>query len=234
MPSLQKHCIECHGADTQEGDVRFDKLTGSPQEEPVWASILEQLEKGAMPPRRRTASAPRGAFGFHCVDQAEFPTGGAGDGGERCSGPRTATSCRTRSCSTPRLRKKAQKSPLVRLVCGGTLPVSYRDKMDAWLKSHGAIDAKRGYGGDVLAAPFGLQTAQEIKNYSFLYTLEGAQTAGLANNARLALIRGDGLQPEGRQVADPQAGRGHGVAQHRGRRQGDRRPLSPLDWPFSG
>ena len=47
---VNKRCVECHGSDAQEGDVRFDKLTGSPHEEPVWASILEQLEKGAMPP----------------------------------------------------------------------------------------------------------------------------------------------------------------------------------------
>ena len=48
---VNQRCVECHGSDAQEGDVRFDKLTGSPHEEPVWASILEQLEIGEMPPQ---------------------------------------------------------------------------------------------------------------------------------------------------------------------------------------
>ena len=27
---VNQRCVECHGSDAQEGDVRFDKLTGSP------------------------------------------------------------------------------------------------------------------------------------------------------------------------------------------------------------
>ena len=69
----QKHCIECHGADTQEGDARFDKLTGSPQEEPIWASILEQLEKGAMPPKDEPRLSREEHSAFTAWIERSFP-----------------------------------------------------------------------------------------------------------------------------------------------------------------
>ena len=57
-PLLEKHCLACHGPKKQEGDLRFDGLTGNlsahPAEADVWAAILEQLESGAMPPEKRS------------------------------------------------------------------------------------------------------------------------------------------------------------------------------------
>lgn len=49
---LSSRCVECHGADTQEGDVRFDAVSQLPQEAKV--ALLnraqEQLHFGLMPP----------------------------------------------------------------------------------------------------------------------------------------------------------------------------------------
>ena len=52
-PFLKEHCLDCHGTDMQEGDVRFDTLdsdivrgTGAS----LWKDILHRLETGEMPP----------------------------------------------------------------------------------------------------------------------------------------------------------------------------------------
>lgn len=50
---LKKYCIDCHGADTQEADRRFDslnfeKLSSSDAE--AWHEILDRLNLGDMPP----------------------------------------------------------------------------------------------------------------------------------------------------------------------------------------
>ena len=53
VPFLKKHCLECHGADAQEGDVRFDqyKDTAAVAADPkVWQRTIQMLRSGAMPP----------------------------------------------------------------------------------------------------------------------------------------------------------------------------------------
>ncbi len=50
---VRDFCIKCHGADTQEGDRRFDALTAkinTPDDALLWQEILDQLNQGAMPP----------------------------------------------------------------------------------------------------------------------------------------------------------------------------------------
>ena len=55
-PFLQKYCLECHGAEEQKGDYRFDTLgtdltdLGTLE---VWQGILDQLNLGEMPPRKK-------------------------------------------------------------------------------------------------------------------------------------------------------------------------------------
>lgn len=52
---LNDYCIKCHGADKQKGDRRFDGLTASiktPDDALIWQEILDQLNKGEMPPRK--------------------------------------------------------------------------------------------------------------------------------------------------------------------------------------
>lgn len=52
-PILEKTCFECHGADTQEGDVRIDKLNPDLVRGPDverWLEVLSVLTNGEMPP----------------------------------------------------------------------------------------------------------------------------------------------------------------------------------------
>ena len=52
---LQKYCLECHGAEKQKGDYRFDTLgtdlmdLGTLE---AWQGILDQLNLGEMPPKK--------------------------------------------------------------------------------------------------------------------------------------------------------------------------------------
>jgi mono/diheme cytochrome c family protein len=53
VPFLKKHCIECHGADAQEGEVRFDQfkdVAAVAAEEKTWQRTIQMLRSGAMPP----------------------------------------------------------------------------------------------------------------------------------------------------------------------------------------
>jgi mono/diheme cytochrome c family protein len=53
VPFLKKHCIECHGEDAQEGDVRFDQYKDAAAvsaDEKNWQRAIQMLRSGAMPP----------------------------------------------------------------------------------------------------------------------------------------------------------------------------------------
>lgn len=51
-PFLQKHCVGCHGADAQEGDVSLDKLSGvDADNSELWKRVWEQVSIKEMPPR---------------------------------------------------------------------------------------------------------------------------------------------------------------------------------------
>jgi mono/diheme cytochrome c family protein len=53
VPFLKKHCLECHGADAQEGDVRFDQFKSPADiaaDEKTWQRTIQMLRSGAMPP----------------------------------------------------------------------------------------------------------------------------------------------------------------------------------------
>src|SRR5438874_3785389 len=53
IPFLKKHCIECHGADAQEGDVRFDSYKDAAAvvaDQKTWQRTIQMLRSGAMPP----------------------------------------------------------------------------------------------------------------------------------------------------------------------------------------
>ncbi len=51
-PYLKTHCIECHGADTQEGEFRIDNLSHRVglEDTPQWAEIMQRITSGEMPP----------------------------------------------------------------------------------------------------------------------------------------------------------------------------------------
>ncbi len=52
---LKTYCINCHGAEKQKGDRRFDALTSeikTPDDALLWQEILDQLNQGDMPPKK--------------------------------------------------------------------------------------------------------------------------------------------------------------------------------------
>lgn len=53
IPFLKSHCLECHGVDLQEGDIRFDQPIVSSKlaaDESHWRHVMDMLRSGAMPP----------------------------------------------------------------------------------------------------------------------------------------------------------------------------------------
>jgi hypothetical protein len=186
---VQKHCVDCHGPDEQEGDVRFDKLVGSPKEEPLWASILEQLEKGAMPPKDESRLSSEEHSAFTAWIERSFPRAAQALAG-KMQRPENGNLVPHDKLFDPKVAEQAPKIAASPARVWRTLPQSYEQKQEAWLNARGVRvamkvgqDKKYGY----FPAPFGLHTEHELKNYSFRYSLAGSQTEGLANNARVLL-----------------------------------------------
>ena len=51
---LEKHCIRCHGAEDEQGDVRIDRLSRdftSAADSHLWAEVVERVNSGEMPPK---------------------------------------------------------------------------------------------------------------------------------------------------------------------------------------
>ena len=58
-PFLQKHCMDCHGEDAQEGDVAFHKLTGVDADNAeLWKRVWEQVALKEMPPKDESQPVP--------------------------------------------------------------------------------------------------------------------------------------------------------------------------------
>jgi hypothetical protein len=52
-PLVKKYCLECHGADAQEGDVRLDRFQDAAAvaaDHKTWERVIQMLRSGAMPP----------------------------------------------------------------------------------------------------------------------------------------------------------------------------------------
>ncbi len=50
---LETHCVRCHGADKQKGDLRVDRLSRdfrSGEDGHLWAEVVERVNAGEMPP----------------------------------------------------------------------------------------------------------------------------------------------------------------------------------------
>jgi hypothetical protein len=61
-PLLRAKCFDCHGPDTQEGEIALHQLGGNPAAETsvaVWSRVLEQLEIGSMPPQDEEQPTPQ-------------------------------------------------------------------------------------------------------------------------------------------------------------------------------
>lgn len=50
VPFLNQYCVECHGPDKVEGDVRLDKVQEIDAE--LWIEIFDQMDLGDMPPAK--------------------------------------------------------------------------------------------------------------------------------------------------------------------------------------
>ena len=66
VPFLDTYCNNCHDADVQKGDVRFDIIDGdliSGKHTELWMDVLHRLETGEMPPekKKQPSSAERHA-----------------------------------------------------------------------------------------------------------------------------------------------------------------------------
>ena len=55
-PFLSKHCVECHGPNAQEADLRIDTLDpifDDRYSAEVWSEVLDRLNRGDMPPEEK-------------------------------------------------------------------------------------------------------------------------------------------------------------------------------------
>jgi hypothetical protein len=187
---LETHCIDCHGADKQKGDIRFDKLSDNPAaDSALWLSVLEQLDAGEMPPEKKPR--PPEEEVARVMNWIQVNVSSARHAfQEKMQRPENGNLVPHDKLFDPKVAKQAPRIAASPARVWRTLPQSYEQKQEAWLNARGVRvamkvgqDKKYGY----LPAPFGLHTAAELKNYSFRYTLAGSQTEGLANNARSLL-----------------------------------------------
>ncbi|MFC1758461.1 DUF1587 domain-containing protein, partial [Planctomycetota bacterium] len=55
-PFLTQHCVECHGPETQEADLRVDTIDfgfSDRYSAAVWSEVLDRLNRGDMPPENK-------------------------------------------------------------------------------------------------------------------------------------------------------------------------------------
>ena len=56
LPLLENHCLNCHDEDAQKGDLALNSLNPDGVKggaEAVWAVVLDQLNSGEMPPKKK-------------------------------------------------------------------------------------------------------------------------------------------------------------------------------------
>src|SRR6188508_2244869 len=60
-PFFAQHCVKCHNADKQSGDLRIDNLAvdyTSPKVMGYWEEIMNRINSGDMPPKREPRPNP--------------------------------------------------------------------------------------------------------------------------------------------------------------------------------
>src|SRR4051794_17815992 len=60
-PFIQKHCVECHGADVQKAKLRLDTLKPQFNERDpaaIWIKALDKIASGQMPPATEARPHP--------------------------------------------------------------------------------------------------------------------------------------------------------------------------------
>ncbi len=60
-PLFDEHCYDCHGDGEHKGDLALDKLPldfSSPEKLRAWVGVLDKMESGEMPPKKKPRPAP--------------------------------------------------------------------------------------------------------------------------------------------------------------------------------
>jgi len=60
-PLFDDHCYSCHGDDEHKGDLALDKLAldfSTPERLRTWISVLDKMDAGEMPPKKKPRPAP--------------------------------------------------------------------------------------------------------------------------------------------------------------------------------
>jgi len=201
LPVLEQHCIDCHGPDKQKGDIRFDRFDGEPAAETgLWLKVLEQLHSGEMPPEKKPRPAAQDVAALTgWIDDKVAVAALAWR--QKMQRPENANLVPHDKLFDPKTAENAPKIAASPARLWLTLPQSYENKQEAWLKARGvnkAMSNGQGKNYGYFPAPFGLHGEHELKNYSFRYTLEASQTEGVANNARVLLALVIDANPRGK------------------------------------
>ncbi|HJO52908.1 MAG TPA: c-type cytochrome domain-containing protein, partial [Verrucomicrobiota bacterium] len=190
---LESYCFSCHDAESKKGDVRLDNLETLALKDrlDLLNRVQEQIFIKEMPPKKKKTQ-PSDTERQQLYDwmSAELRKHNASKFEEKLRYPSYGNLVPHDKLFDPKVTAQAPKIAASPARIWRTLPQSYEQKQETWLGARGVgVARKVGQSGKFgyLPAPFGLHTKNELKNYSFDYTLAGAQTEGLANNARALL-----------------------------------------------
>ncbi len=79
-PFLKQHCFTCHGEESQQSNLRYDRIKNFRREDqPLWTLIHEQVAAGKMPPAelpQPTEPERREFLSLVALQQREFKTSG--------------------------------------------------------------------------------------------------------------------------------------------------------------
>jgi len=75
LPFLKKHCYECHGEKTQKADLDLRKFKDDAnllKEHKHWKSVLQQVNSGEMPPKKKPQPTPQELANFNAAIENAF------------------------------------------------------------------------------------------------------------------------------------------------------------------
>jgi mono/diheme cytochrome c family protein len=102
---LQRHCFDCHGPDTQEGDLRLDSLGHdfkSPQVVARWRDVADRIRAGDMPPEDQPRPQPAEAAAV--LTWIDDGLDADRSGGTHWAFATRSTGSSSRDCRLPRAR----------------------------------------------------------------------------------------------------------------------------------
>ena len=95
-PIFEKHCVECHDAETKKGDFDLTALKSDltqPQVFAQWVKVYDQIASGEMPPVKKPRLDTAAAAGYRRL----LPAAAAAVAGGTAAGVWHAMACRTPS-----------------------------------------------------------------------------------------------------------------------------------------